>query len=293
MNKKSIFYPGDEWIYIKIYCGIHISDKIISSIIAPLAEQMLKNKLIIKWFFLRYRDNENHLRIRFLCTDLSYFLPIIRTINTGLAPLQDEKLIWKTEISTYNRETSRYLPNQYSITEDLFCADSQAISSAIATILLMKDENSRWEFALMGIDKMMDDFNCSILHKHKIMKKLAEGYGIEFHKDKMLRDQLATNARKYRKEVADILQPQHDTSSHRKFTSILTKRSKQIVKNADKLLTSDDDEKNYDLISSYLHMFCNRLFRSQQRIHELVLYDLLNRHYQSSIQKSLNTPKAV
>ena len=293
MNKKNIFYPGDEWIYIKIYCGIHISDKIISTIIAPLAIQMIKDQLITKWFFIRYRDTENHLRLRFLCSDISFFLQIVKNINSALAPLQDEKLIWKTEISTYSRETSRYLPNQYSTTEDLFCADSQAVSSAIATILFMKNENLRWEFALMGIDKMLDNFGYSILHKHQIMKKLADGYSVEFRKDKMLRTQLATNARKYRKDVAVILQHQTVSSSHKRFSSILKKRSIPIVKNAGELLTTDNDKKNYDLITSYLHMFCNRLFRTQQRIHELVLYDLLNKYYQSSIQKSVNTPKIV
>lgn len=293
MNNKTTFYPGDQWIYLKIYCGIHISDKIISAIIAPLALQMIKDQLITKWFFLRYRDSENHLRIRFLCTDMKYFLQIINSINTGIAPLQEEKLIWKTEISTYNRETDRYLPNHYSIAEDLFCADSQAVSSAIATILFMNDEHLRWKFAIMGIDKMLGDFGYSIEHKHRILKQLADGYGNEFRKDKILRNQLAANARKYRQEVVSVLQPQRAVAYHKTFTSILNHRSKHIIKNAHKLLTTENEQKNYTLITSYLHMFCNRVFRTRQRMHELVIYDLLNRYYLSTIQKSLNAPIAV
>lgn len=293
MNKKNTFYPGDKWIYLKIYCGIHISDKIISAIIAPLARQMRKDQLIAKWFFLRYRDNENHLRIRFLCKDMKYFFQIIKSINTAIYSLQDEKLIWKTEISTYNRETDRYLPDHYPIAEDLFCADSQAVSSAIATILLMNNEHLRWKFAIMGINKMLNDFGYSIEDKHSILEQLAEGYGNEFHKDKILRNQLAANARKYRKEVINILQPHRADSYHKTFTSILNHRSNLIIKNADKLLTTEDKQKNYRLITSYLHMFCNRVFRTQQRMHELVIYDLLNRYYQSTIQKSLNAPIEV
>ncbi|MEM7357296.1 MAG: lantibiotic dehydratase C-terminal domain-containing protein, partial [Acidobacteriota bacterium] len=36
-----------------------------------------------------------------------------------------------------------------------------------------------------------------------------------------------------------------------------------------------------DLVSSYIHMFTNRMLRSQGRAHEMVLYDFLHRINQS------------
>lgn len=42
------------------------------------------------------------------------------------------------------------------------------------------------------------------------------------------------------------------------------------------------------LMSSYLHMFCNRLFRSKQRLHELVVYNFLSAYYRSEIMKAKN-----
>jgi len=35
-----------------------------------------------------------------------------------------------------------------------------------------------------------------------------------------------------------------------------------------------------DLVHSYVHMHVNRMIRHAQRRHELVLYDLLRRHYE-------------
>ena len=40
------------------------------------------------------------------------------------------------------------------------------------------------------------------------------------------------------------------------------------------------------LLPSYVHMHVNRMIRSAPRAHELVLYDLLRRHYDSQIARA-------
>ena len=40
-----------------------------------------------------------------------------------------------------------------------------------------------------------------------------------------------------------------------------------------------------DLAPSYLHMHANRLLRSGQRAHEMVLYDFLARQYESALAR--------
>ena len=42
-----------------------------------------------------------------------------------------------------------------------------------------------------------------------------------------------------------------------------------------------DKEAFHGFIASHIHMMNNRLFRSRQRLHELVLYDFLFRYYKS------------
>jgi thiopeptide-type bacteriocin biosynthesis protein len=41
-----------------------------------------------------------------------------------------------------------------------------------------------------------------------------------------------------------------------------------------------------ELVPSYLHMHVNRLIRSSQRAHELALYDLLVRLYESGVART-------
>lgn len=40
-----------------------------------------------------------------------------------------------------------------------------------------------------------------------------------------------------------------------------------------------------DLLSSYSHMMVNRLFKTKQRTHEMVLYDFLHRYYKAEIAR--------
>jgi thiopeptide-type bacteriocin biosynthesis protein len=41
-----------------------------------------------------------------------------------------------------------------------------------------------------------------------------------------------------------------------------------------------------DLMGSYIHMMCNRLFKSKQRMHELVIYTFLLKYYESEIARA-------
>jgi hypothetical protein len=41
-----------------------------------------------------------------------------------------------------------------------------------------------------------------------------------------------------------------------------------------------------DLLGSYIHMMMNRMFRTRQRLMEMVLYDFLFRTYKSALAKN-------
>ena len=45
------------------------------------------------------------------------------------------------------------------------------------------------------------------------------------------------------------------------------------------------------LMGSYIHMLINRLFKSKQRLHEMVIYDFLFRYYKSEIAKKKYKPQ--
>lgn len=67
------FYPGDEWVFFKLYGGIAICDKILFTHVLPLTNFLESEGTIDKWFFIRYSDPEFHLRIRLHTKDRKKF----------------------------------------------------------------------------------------------------------------------------------------------------------------------------------------------------------------------------
>ena len=64
------------------------------------------------------------------------------------------------------------------------------------------------------------------------------------------------------------------------------KEQLEIVK---KTILKNELQQNIDLnnlLSSYIHMMVNRLFRDKQRLHELVCYDNLYRYYNFELAKN-------
>ena len=78
---KRSFMPGDEWLYFKIYTGTKTADAILTNIIKPITEKLIKNNIIDQWFFIRYNDPKNHLRIRFHFNKQNSILQIFSELN--------------------------------------------------------------------------------------------------------------------------------------------------------------------------------------------------------------------
>ena len=54
------FNLGDEWIYLKVYSGPKILEKILINEIIQLVELMQREKIIDKFFYIRYFDDDYH-----------------------------------------------------------------------------------------------------------------------------------------------------------------------------------------------------------------------------------------
>src|SRR5581483_441899 len=59
-----VFYPGDAWNYVKLYCTLTQQEEIIAGSLHDVIQQLREQQLIDRWFFLRYADPQPHLRLR-------------------------------------------------------------------------------------------------------------------------------------------------------------------------------------------------------------------------------------
>lgn len=50
MEVKRDFIPGSEWLYFKIYTGIRNGERLLTDMILPSVENLLKEKVITEFF---------------------------------------------------------------------------------------------------------------------------------------------------------------------------------------------------------------------------------------------------
>ncbi|MEN8154744.1 MAG: thiopeptide-type bacteriocin biosynthesis protein [Acidobacteriota bacterium] len=287
---KRIFIPGEEWVYFKIYSGIKTADRILVEIILPLTKFLKKERILKNWFFIRYRDSDNHLRIRFRMNQPEYKAKIEELIYKRLRYYVDEDLVWKIQIDTYNREFERYGYDLIELSEEFFCYDSEMVLKILSVVNGDDGENLRWLFGLNAIDQLLSDFKFDLKSKLDLINKLRNGFGLEFRENKNTRKQLEKKFRSQRSSVTNIINGNDNSTKNNKtinkIISARSERSERLLELIISLYKNDNLKSNFpNFIESYLHMMVNRLFRTNQRLHEFVLYDFLVRYYKSEIAK--------
>jgi len=284
------FHPGSEWLYFKIYCGFRSADKILTEYLLPFIETLEKTKKIKKWFFIRYTDPKAHIRFRILVKDKKDIGALLCRFNEIVEPLKKHEVINKIQLDTYTRELERYGANSIQLAESFFFFDSWAITNFLTLIEGELGEKYRCFFALLSINQLLEDFNFNIQQKVKLLETLKSGFAAEFNVKKTVKDQINQKYRKYRKEIAQLFEQGSSLRIELEPALLLLEnRSRQLdatikeyVQLSDKntLLLSIEN-----LMASFIHMTCNRIFISNQRKHELVLYDFLYKIYKAEEMK--------
>lgn len=275
----SDFIIGSNWIYYKIYTGPKSADNILINNIYPLVDSLLKRKIVSKWFFIRYSDPEFHIRIRFFLNSYENFGGVVKEVHNCLKELYFEGIIHNIVLDTYKPEYKRYGGVAMKYVESVFEAESNMILSYLSyekKEALIMDE-SRWLFGIKAIDQHLDLFGYSNQDKTNLLYSLKESYKNEF-KDSIFNigKQLGSKSRSYKGKVKQALNSNFAID----FLEIKKGQAAEPISNIIKLknnglLAISLNELNYSL----LHMLINRLFKSRNRMYELVLYDLLYSYY--------------
>ncbi|WP_035653001.1 thiopeptide-type bacteriocin biosynthesis protein [Flavobacterium sp. ASV13] len=281
---KNRFFPGDDWLYFKIYCGYKVSDVLLTEIINPLTEQLIRENYIKKWFFIRYNDPNYHIRFRLELTDKKNIGHVINEFNNLLQEYLESKSVWSLQIDCYDREIERYGLNTMELAEEVFFNDSVEIINFLATT---KNDGpdivpeSKPIFSLKLIDFYLTHFELTDSQKLSFMERLRNSFNKEF------------DINKENKKQIEKVYNNHKESIHKQLldtNNIITNTA--IKYNIDEILKvikqeSIPENKLTYLISSFVHMSLNRLYYSNNRIHELVCYDVLWKFYKSKISRGL------
>jgi thiopeptide-type bacteriocin biosynthesis protein len=286
------FAPGSEWLTLKCYAGPCSSDEILRSIVSPLLAELGHDAEVTRWFFVRYADPVWHLRLRFQGPRSRLLSELLPKLHDRFAPALLDGRVARLQLDTYARELERYGgPEAMPLVEELFYRDSEAVLAIVDMLEGDDGEPARWLLALRGLHDLMLDFGLDVEEQLALVSRLRKAYAAEHRLDARLEKQLSARFRSERQNIERVLSASADSEHPLALgIDVLAKRGREtapIVARLRKLEAGGKlDVPNVEILSSLLHMHVNRLLPSQQRTQELVLYDLLTRHYRSEIARA-------
>jgi thiopeptide-type bacteriocin biosynthesis protein len=280
------FPPGSEWLYAKLYTGTATGDEVLRDCVAPLISKTIAVGAADSWFFIRYADPEPHVRLRLHGDPDRLTREVLPLVQTAGLEAVARGISWRVQLDTYEREVERYGGDEgIVLSEQLFCADSDAVLGIVETLSGDAAADVRWRLALRGMDQLLDDVGLTLDEKLAVVKGCRLGFGKEHKADGLLDHQMGARFRRERLALEALIDRRNDMGSELEpGLMLLQRRSERIATIAQAWrrcaeagrLAAPLDE----VAASWLHMHANRMLRGAARAQELVIYDFLTRLYE-------------
>jgi thiopeptide-type bacteriocin biosynthesis protein len=280
------FMPGSEWLYVKLYSGESTVNRLLRDVLAPWVRQALASGAADQWFFLRYGDPNFHLRIRLHGPADRLASEVLPALERAVRPALAGQGMWKLELGTYEREIERYGGDDgILLAEELFHHDSELVLQLLELASEEDLDDIGWQLALRGMSRLVDDFGFDLAAKRRIFTRLREGYYRE-HGIKRPHPPLGDGFRKHRPRLQELVAPSLAPGDD--FTEAEPLFQQRSIAHRGIVARLREAERSgrlsvpiEELVPSYLHMHANRVLRTAARAQETVLYDFLDRLYES------------
>lgn len=262
------FIIGSEWLYYKIYSGPRTAENILVDIY-PRIKKLIDDSLIDSFFFIRYQDPDYHLRVRLHLTKTESMGEVCHVMYCCLNGYVEHFIVHKIELDVYNRELERYGQMNMLNCEHMFYMDSDFIMRYLKKTKCANDE--RWLVAIGYIYNMTDSAGYSLDDKIRFTKTMADGYYTEMYgQDSEPSKKLNKLYRDKRAVITSMFRAGGKPSWWRK--------QEKYIRSGIKNFKGGIEE---DVLASIIHMHVNRMFRTKQRLVEMVLYYYLHKFLES------------
>jgi lantibiotic biosynthesis protein len=292
-DEKRIFLPYSDWIYLKIYTDEKRDNEILSNKISKFIDEMYKNNYILKGFYIRYKDPNNHIRLRLL-KNVIYEEKLNKEINNMINSLYKDKATNRIIIDTYFREIERYGGVEViEIAETFFSLDTLASINTIKIIGKLNDNEKTLVYAI-NLVKLIEDCQLSFLEQLELLDSMVS------HNEN--RDEFT----ELRRDLMSLLNSDSDWRNLRAkpygeaLISCLKIRSeglKSYMEVIDKAIINNTAFSNKKIIiRSLMHMSCNRIMgvdrKREQEIYALVRHTLYAlKYFKVNLkEKEINEP---
>lgn len=265
-TEKRNSYPGEEWLFFKIYCDATYADVILKKIFKQI-EKLDKESLIGKWFFIRYLDPHYHIRIRIQMKSDQFSGRIISEMHQNLDSFIKKNIIWKISLDTYNREIERYSVSEIDTAEYVFYKDSCLFSKLLGKESFTDNIKLRTFSAAKNVNSWLDVFELDLKEKKDFCETMKNSFAVEQSEVFKIKTE-----KKYR-EDQDLFYSflKNDT-----FVQLFRERNRDLIK-----LNLDNQN-----LKDFIHMSLNRWFLTDQRNWEFLIYYFCFRYYNRCLHSS-------
>lgn len=246
-RKKGIF---EDWIYLKLYINTMHQNYCILYFFEKIYPKLMKERMIDEFFYIRYKDPNDHLRLRIRTTQIYSVLPII---GRYIEELKSLNLLTKYTIEQYDPEIYRYGGIQcIGLAEIFFQQDSICALSLLEFVNSKRTRFSLKQIFIISSANIMNTVGLSVktqnsyLEQYRFKTKFNEEFIKEFEPLKHI-----IYLKNYNIEKEDLISMQ-----------IFFDERRVALENYWKSVLAHnlDENMRLNILLSLLHMHFNRLF---------------------------------
>jgi thiopeptide-type bacteriocin biosynthesis protein len=286
------FTPGSRWLYAKLYGSALATEAVLASALYPLIEKWRASGSIDRWHFVRYRDSDDHLRVRFHGAPDALRSEVRPALERLFQRVAQGSAIWRCQFDTYERETTRYGgPEAIELAESVFDVDSE-------TVVGLLRADWRWLLSARFVDAYYEEFSLDLDGRERLAKRIEAAFRREFRVDAAFEAQLSQRFRLERSSLEALFADRDRFPDHLRwaqdivdaFKAKLSPRAAEFrsLARQDRLSTSLED-----LSASLAHMHVNRMMLSNPREHELIIHAFLHRICRGRLARRNESPASM
>ena len=286
----TVYPPGSEWLYCKLYTGMASADRVLLQCIRPLVGELLGRGAIDRWHFIRYSDPGWHLRLRFHGDPRVLETVVLRRLAEGTAPLLADGQLARMQLDTYEPEWERYGGDYgLALSEALFTADSQAALVIVGGVVGDAQAKLRWQAALVSMAGLLRDLFPDPAQRLAVVAAAQRDFATELRLDGASTQRIGARFRAERADLEALLDATDGLLRGPPVVQAVRQRSASLTTIAQQLQVAEQEGRLTSpltlLARSYLHMTANRILRSTARPQEAIIYDFLARLYRSRVAR--------
>jgi thiopeptide-type bacteriocin biosynthesis protein len=286
------FAPGSHWLYAKLY-GSHLATEraLVSDLFGWVQTEAAAGSFD-RWHFVRYRDTDEHLRLRFHGDPDTLRLKVRPTLEELFRRWSERGAIWRFQYDTYEREVERYGGlDAIEAAESIFHVDSDTVAELLSNAPPGTSRDWRWQLSMKLIDQYYETFAADLETKRRMADLAERSFRAEFRADKEFEGSISRRYRTDRGVLEELCEDGSALPKQFAWAEPALSRFRSRLKPLASWFGTQSAQHKLtaplpDILRSLAHMHINRMMLANPREHEMIVYGFLNRIYRSRLARA-------